>query len=198
MPYLEEGIRQLGYKSYPSLAADAPFPGFQADGTKIALARVGGRAISLSDIPNAYLYRMAVEDIVEVSKVQMRVLQESKYDYKQAAADFQVRRPARSCLVSPCSVSPSAPAEAYLNLPTGQRIPQSAMNTSSSPSIPGPFPAPALSPTSSPARLNLDPPLITPQHLPRHLAHTLLTRTDDLARLPEDVLDRISVLLLHD
>lgn len=89
-PYLEEGIRKMGYKFYHSTAADVPLAAIRADGTKSSATRTGERLMSLADLPNRYLHRVAVEDLVEITKIHLRVVQESKYDYKQAAEDFIV------------------------------------------------------------------------------------------------------------
>ena len=111
-PYLEEGIRQMRSRYYPNPAADFPLPGILADGTKMTETRTGERLISLSDLQRRHLHRMAAEDLVEISRIQMRVVQESSYDYKQAAADFQVRLPPRRC---PCPRrSPPRPSSSHV------------------------------------------------------------------------------------
>ena len=93
-----------------------PGPVYDFDGTKTTRTyRTGYKMANVSDIPSAYVRRMAVEDIIEISRLQFKVLTEEKYDFKQAAKDFKVRDAV--CCGSP---EPTRPATRWANV--GRRL----------------------------------------------------------------------------
>jgi hypothetical protein len=86
--HLEAAIRRLNIGVVKQVDASAPHFMVKTEMKRVVLP--GFRSLNVSDIPSECLRRMAIEDVVEISRLQMKVAEEDKYNYDQAAKDFTV------------------------------------------------------------------------------------------------------------